>query len=164
MNERTRMIAILSGLTIVFFFSLINFYDNVIKYERPIVKAKGGANVKTETVSDKGFTGGWDDVIVEKNLFSPERGIRIEPPEEDVKEAIPEKEPPELKLKGIIQGPEGEYIALIQTQEGKTLKLRSGEEREGLTIETIDPVSVTLRWEESTIELTLKRVKTLEKR
>lgn len=164
MNERIRMTVILTGLTVVLLFSLINFYENVIKYEKPLVKAKTVSEVKNQTAEGKMVGGGWDDVIVEKNLFSPERGVRIEPLEENVQETVPEEKPPELKLKGIIQGPDGEYIALIQTQEGKTLKLRRGEEREGLTIEMIDPVSVTLRWEESTIELTLKRVKTLEKR
>jgi hypothetical protein len=164
MSDSVRKIAVLAGIAVVFLLSLINFYRNVIKYEGVSLGIGASTPEPVQFQDSEGAGTSWDEVIIEKNLFSPERGVEEEQPvfEEDGVEEAPE--PPPLSLKGIVMNQYGEYTALLQDGKGKTFRLRKGEEKNGFLLKEIDPVSVTLLWGDEPVELTLRRVQTIEKR
>lgn len=109
----------------------------------------------------------WGTAIVEKNLFSETRTSRSatttpdyesratsEPVASMQQEQLTEVRP-NVKLSGIIKNQFGEYIVYLQVASDAPVGLRRGESLMDLKVVDIEKRKVTLKWKDSTFELSM---------
>lgn len=163
---------ILGVLVAVMLTLLWSLYTDVITY-KPLRELYAQASVpKTDTDAPKLFESGWKRLIVKNNLFSPMRGIAPPAPPPAPKPPEPKPappppppppEPPNLTLNGIILDQYGEYIALIQKDDGPAKRVRVGDSFDGIAVIGIKPRTVQLIWNDKEIMLDMKRIKKLKR-
>lgn len=145
-----------------------NFLSDAVFYN-PIgamVKDVEKESVKAEKTA-AGFMPGWRKEIHEKNLFNRDRGYVPPPPppapEEAEAEDAPEPPPkPELYLKGVILRQDGE-AAIVETASGAKYILRVGDVIEDAELVSIKDKDVTFMWMGEEINLSMERIKTLQR-
>ncbi|MCX7793778.1 MAG: hypothetical protein N2257_05165 [Thermodesulfovibrionales bacterium] len=155
-NLRTWLV--LSGF-ILLAISLERFYRQAISYD-PLIAAPG----LERTTSNA-------QVIqnTEKDKPKPEKGIlinlfgieEIRMPEKPLTTVAPPpppppEPPPQIILKGVILEPDGRYRAYIEIDGRKILSLRAGEGVDNITITDIKERSVSLRWKDQSMELSIE--------
>jgi type II secretory pathway component PulC len=113
----------------------------------------------------------WGPEIVNRNLFSKSRSVRVSTPA-----PAPTKKPspsmieqkkevrPEFTLSGIIQNQSGEDIAYIIFNGQNPIGIRVGEELGGAKLTRIDKRSVTMNWRGSEIKLSLSSQPLIKRR
>ncbi|UCG78065.1 MAG: hypothetical protein JSV21_10970 [Nitrospirota bacterium] len=101
------------------------------------------------------------DSIVTRNVFNPERKYEASPAG-DPGAAIDEipAQMPALVVKGIVKNPEGEFIAYISKDGEAPRPVRAGERFENIKIVNINETDVKIKWNNSEIDLSLKKVRT----
>ncbi|MEE9524938.1 MAG: hypothetical protein V3V59_09365, partial [Thermodesulfovibrionales bacterium] len=107
-----------------------------------------------------------DNDIVTKNIFHPDREYVDSSAEEgsDVESDVALSPMPTLTVKGIVERPDGEYIAYI-SREGKLAQpVHAGDRIENLKVVSITRTDVTIRWNNSDVKLSLKKVRSVEKK
>ncbi len=98
--------------------------------------------------------------IVEKNIFHPERKpVEASSPEEVIEPEVPAVMP-DIALKGIVQRPDGQFVAYVVIEEGPARPVYAGDRIDDLKVVSITRSDVTMKWRENTIQLSLKKVKT----
>jgi hypothetical protein len=144
--------------------SLINFYQNVIKYTPVTLVTEDQKEAAPEDEVLTVAHGAWKEDILKLNIFSPTRSfaekrepvVKIEPLiEKPVKR-------PELKLMGIVLNQYDEFVALIEKDGQMAPAVRVGENLEDIEVLDIKEDSVSLLWNRETINLMLRRVKRLD--
>ncbi len=149
-------VVLMGAMLLVLVFSSVNFYQNVIKYK----------TVTAETVSteERKKEDSWPELrevrpggeILQKNIFSPDRGFQ-----KDTEETGAPEEPvvtvmPELTLKGIVLNQYNEYVAYISKDRDRTVAAREGDRIDDLKVTGITEREVTLEWKGRRITLSLR--------
>ncbi len=153
------------GIFVVFILSLINFYQNVIKYQEtkplnsPKEKIQKVISTNDKAAADK-IT--WDMEILEKNIFSPDRSFSPVQESETSEETEDSPIRPNLKLIGVVLNQYNEYIAYIKREGEKPVGLRVGERIDDSEIIEINDRTVKIRWKDEEFVLTLKNMKNTE--
>jgi hypothetical protein len=106
-----------------------------------------------------------DTEIVTKNIFHPSRGYVESSAEEgsDTEAAVPLTPMPTLTVKGIVERPDGEFVAYISLEGELAQPIHPGDRIENLKVVSITRTDVTIRWNNSDVKLSLKKVKSVEK-
>jgi hypothetical protein len=106
-----------------------------------------------------------DTVIVTKNIFHPSRGYVESATEEgnDAETEVPLAPMPTLTVKGIVERPDGEFVAYISLEGELAQPVHAGDRIENLKVVSITRTDVTIRWNNSDVKLSLKKVKSVEK-
>lgn len=109
----------------------------------------------------------WGADIVKKNLFSETRTSRNSAPSPinksqttsmpvaPLQQEQPTEVRPRVKLSGIIKNQFGEYVVFLQFDNESTMGARAGETVMGLKVVEIEKRKVTLKWKDSTFELSM---------
>lgn len=87
---------------------------------------------------------------MERPVLPPRPLTAIAPPPPPAPEP-----PPQMVLKGIILEPDGKYRAYIEIDGKRLISLRLGEGVDNITLTEIKERSVSLKWKEQTVELSI---------
>lgn len=159
MNALRTWLAI-SGL-LLFVLSFERFYREAIAYSPSEIT--GMRNQKPEPGEQKSYLKEKKDTIPSINgvitkLFGieeikmPEKPLTVVAPPPPP----PPEPPPQMVLKGIILEPDGRYRAFIEIDGKKMLSLRAGEGVDNIIVNDIKERSVSLRWKDQTMELSIE--------
>jgi hypothetical protein len=158
---------ILAVLCVVSAALLWNFVRDVLLYN-PLAEIRSTEKPVSEKPVSKGdFSLAWGREIVEKNLFSPERGYtgssapRPNGRPAETSRPIEEerRERPRFTLNGIILNQFGEYVAYLERANGPALSVREGDVYEGATVLRIHERAVEMLWNGEIIILQLSKGK-----
>jgi len=103
--------------------------------------------------------------IFEKNLFHPSRAgvtapppvVREEPVPEVIEEPVPPPEPmPQISLKGILEDPSGERVALISLNNERSKPYRVGDMFNNFEVVEIGILEANLTWKGEPVDLKLR--------
>lgn len=102
---------------------------------------------------------------VEKNIFHPERRY-VETSGEMSAEVDYSLQTTvsDLTVKGIVQRPDGEFVAYISRGGEKARPVHAGDSIENIKVVSITRSDVTIRLNDKDITLSLKKVKTIDKK
>jgi|GEM_PF-2660538 len=148
-----------SGL-IIFILSLKRFYTEALTYN-PVEKIASLAveddrQVKEQTITGRKKPEGLrPDVFnvlfgIEKVKISTQPPVVITP-----SPPLPPENPPQMVLKGIVLEPDGGLRAFIEIDGKKVISLRSGEGVNNILLTDIKERSVSLRWKDQTVVLSI---------
>jgi type II secretory pathway component PulC len=161
-----KTILTLTGL-IIFIFSIERFYTEALSYN-PSKELKIKEREKENPLSTKRGTSATNQVEARlrplNSLFGIEKvkktSPQVSPPPPANPPAVtppPPETPPQLVLKGIILEPDGRLRAFIEINGKKIVSLRKGEGIENLTVTDIKERSVSLRWKDQIVELSIEQ-------
>lgn len=147
------------GLVVVFL--IARFVREGLLYDPLEALKKGSARGDVNEITPYGgFHPAWSKAILEKNLFSRDRGyvppvlpVSAPPPPPPVK--------PEFILKGIIME-NGKETAIIENK-GIIYALRQGDVLEEAEVTKIEGKTVVFKWMEQDITLSMEKVKTIKR-
>lgn len=148
-------------LCTVMVFLSARFLKQALLYD-PIDKlnTESGRGEVNEERPHGGFHPAWTKAILEKNLFSRDRGyvppvipVSAPPPPPPVK--------PEFTLKGIIME-NGRETAIIENK-GITYALRQGDVLEEAELMRIEGKTIIFKWMEEEITLSMEKVRTIKR-
>jgi hypothetical protein len=158
--------AIKKLLLILLVLSSAGYFIQSLYYTTPVHNTGQEKQPVKESGNDKKAAKAVDyDGIVNKNIFSPDRKY-VEKPGQNANGApgTPPPVMPEMDLQGIVQGPDGEYIAYISIGGKKPQPVRSGERLDDIKVVSITMADVTMKWFQSEVKLTLSKVKSMGKK
>lgn len=144
------------------------FFVKALLHTKPLdgVEEKGKQVVETseeDVIRDRKMN--YDDAV-EKNIFHPER-IFVEPQSQNNAQFDETQVPqvmPQIVVKGIVQRPDGEFIAYISREGEKTQPIHVGDRVENIKVVSITLTDVTIKWNNSDITLSLKKIKTVQEK
>jgi hypothetical protein len=164
MSRRWVILGLLASVVVIL---LADFLREVLLYDPlgSLEQERKGQALQVEEMP-RGFSAGWSEEILRRNLFSRQRGY--EPPPEPPAEAEPAKPPPEplappdLKLRGVVLD-RTEALVLLEDPKGVVHTLRVGDVLLGAQVLEIGEKEVLLRWQDEEIVLSMKKVRHLKK-
>jgi type II secretory pathway component PulC len=131
----------------------------VIGYEPVKISTEDSRSVMMEPPLVSQVDEKWAEEVINKNLFVPSRRYTKEELVTTEPQPAPEEpEMPQVTLKGIIYNQYGQYIAILQIDSEKPVRLGEGDSIRGLKVERIDDHSVSLLWGDRVLELTFRKV------
>ena len=150
-------------LGILLIFLIWKVYYVAMLYSPANESGEAVAQHKAEKVKIKlpAFTAFDAKVVLEKNLFHPDRNADVLKPPPPAKAGLVPPKKPDMALKGIVTGPDGELVALIQTDRAMTKQYRKGDTFDNVEVVDIKPNKVYLKWMNEDLELTMWEVKTI---
>jgi hypothetical protein len=156
-----KTILTVSGL-IIFILSLKRFYTEALTYnpgeEIASVAFHYDRQVKEQTITGTKKTEGlrpdFLNVLfgIEKVKISTQPPVVIAPPPPP-----PPENPPQMVLKGIVLEPDGGLRAYIEVDGKRIISLRAGEGVDNITVTDIKERSVSLRWKDQIVELSIEQ-------
>ena len=155
--------ALLAAVLLLFIFISWNFYVKALSYD-PLKesRAKQIKPRKTGAETSMKYTPAWSKEIHEKNLFSPNRTF-IEPKPVVTMPFVPPPKRPELILKGIVLDNFGDYVAYIEIERSKAIPMRKGDKTDEIELVDISERKVVLKWNAENINLSIEKVKTINR-
>ncbi len=158
-----RKIIMLSMITVLFVYVLAYFITDAMLYD----PFSGSVPKEFKPEQDDfamilPYAPAWNNMIYEKNLFSPSRSY--------MRSVIPRKTPdippparPEIALKGIIIDVFGDYVAYVTIDRQKAVPMRKGDKIEDVELVDISDRKIVLQWNTEKINLTMDKIKTIVK-
>jgi len=164
MIRKVALELVLLGLLLYSFVSI----RGVLTGYDPLADASGSVGTVSRTLGDLPVddyrpTEGRD--IYEKNLFHPTRTgisapppvVRDEPAPEVIEQPAPPPEPmPQILLKGILEEPSGERVALISINNERSKPYRVGDMFNDFEVIEIGILEASLTWKGEPVDLTLR--------
>ncbi len=157
-----RKLFILGAVLCMFFYTVWNFYSEALSYDpMSAVAVKQPKVMKAEEIV-AAFSPAWSREIQDKNLFSPARTYSEPKP---LSASVPIAPPrrPELALRGVVLNTFGEYVGFIEIDNAKAVPMRKGDKIADIAVIDISPRKVVLQWNNETINLSIEKIKTLNK-
>ncbi len=146
----------------------LSYFVRSLLYKAPLYNAEEKSRLVGEDAPDVKIlkSNVEDNDIVTKNIFHPSRGYVESSAEEgrDVESDVPLSPMPTLTVKGIVERPDGKYVAYISREGELAQPVHAGDRIENLKVVSITRTDVTIRWNNSDIKLSLKKVKSVEKK
>lgn len=154
-----------SFLAALFFFSIwyfTNALSHKVRLQEVIHKSK---QVADDGGKDKTSGGKFNYTdITAKSIFHPDRVFaeKKDPKPEEIKqEVVPPPVMPRFGLEGIVQAPDGEYIAYISQDGEKPRPVHVGDRFEGVKVVNITLTDVSIKWNNTDMNLSLSKIKSI---
>lgn len=156
-----RKLFILGAVLCIFLYTVWNFYSEALSYDpMSAVAVKQPKVKKSDEIA--AYSSAWSKEIQDKNLFSPGRTYSVpKPVPASVSIAPPRR--PELALRGVVLNTFGEYVGFIEIDNAKAVPMRKGDKIQDIEVIDISARKVVLQWNNETINLSIEKIKTINK-
>jgi len=157
-----RKLIILGAVLCMVFYTIWNFYSEALSYDPMSAVSVKQPKIKKSDEIASAYSPAWSREIQGKNLFSPARTYS-EPKPVPVSVPIVPPRRPELALRGIVLNTFGEYVGFIEIDNAKAVPMRKGDKIQDIEVSDISARKVVLQWNNETINLSIEKIKTLNK-
>jgi hypothetical protein len=157
-----RKLIILGAVLVLFLYTIWNFYAEALSYDPLSAVSVKQPKIKKSDEIVSAYHPAWSREILDKNLFSPGRTYS-EPKPVPVSVPIAPPRRPELALRGIVLNTFGEYVGFIEIDNAKAVPMRKGDKVQDIEVSDISARKVVLQWSNETINLSIEKIKTINK-
>jgi hypothetical protein len=146
----------------MFLYTLWNFYSEALSYDPLSAVSVKQPKIKKADEIASAYNPAWSGEIMDKNLFSPGRTYSVPKPVPASVSVAPMRRP-ELALRGIVLNTFGEYVGFIEIDNAKAVPMRKGDKIQDIEVSDISARKVVLQWNNETINLSIEKIKTINK-
>ena len=158
-----RKLFILGAVFLLFVYTIWNFYSGALSYDPLSAVSVKQPKEKEHAEIASTYRPAWTKDILENNLFNPGRTYNEPKPVSVSVPAPPPPRRPELALRGVVLDTYGEYVAFIEIDNGKAVPMRKGDKIQDIEVIDIFARRAVLQWNSETINLSIEKIKTLNR-
>ena len=158
-----RKLFMLGAVLALFLYTVWNFYAEALSYDPLSAVSVKQPKVKGPEQVVSAYRPAWSREIQDKNLFSPARTYNVPKPVPVSVFVPPPPRRPELALRGIVLNTFGEYVGFIEIDKAKAAPMRKGDKIADIEVIDISDRKVVLQWNNEKINLSIDKIKTLNR-